>query len=336
MFKKARVKLTAWYLLIIMTISISFSAFIYGTVTMEFQRRFDNIERRLEFEELGLRPPVGDPSYFLQDLQESRKNVFFILLYTNGVILVLSTLAGYILAGKTLSPIEAALDEQKRFVADASHELKTPLTALQTTIEVSLRDKKLNIKDAKEILKSNLEETQRLSKLATDLLTLTRYQSGNGNFTLSKSNIKNIVKDVYKSLLPVINKKDIKVKLTLDDISLNINKDSIYQLVTILLDNAIKFSNKGKGVIYVSVGKEHNLLVLKVKDNGIGIPKKDIPYIFDRFYRVDQSRSKHEIDGFGLGLSMAKRIVELHKGTINVESTLGKGSTFKVNIPLNL
>ena len=204
MFKKARIKLTARYLLIIMTISISFSAFIYRTVTMEFQRRLGNIEKRLELQEIGIRPPVGQPSYFLQDLKESRKNVFIILFYTNGVILIFSALAGYFLAGKTLLPIEVSLEEQKRFVADASHELKTPLTALQTTIEVSLRDKKLNLKSAKKLIKSNLEETMRLSKLANDLLSLTRYELGNGNFVFNKLDIKKLIEEVYRNIKPIV------------------------------------------------------------------------------------------------------------------------------------
>lgn len=335
MFKKARIKLTAWYLLIIMVISISFSIFIYSTVTNEFQRRLGNIERRLDFEELGIRPPAGGPPYFLEDLNESRKNVLVILIYTNGIILIFSAIAGYFLAGKTLLPIEQTLEEQKRFIADASHELKTPLTALQTTIEVSLRDKKLGLKEAKEVIESNLEETIRLNKLANDLLSLTRYESGNGNFVLKKINIKNLIEEVNKKMQPIYKKKNINVEFNLRNVSLKGNQESLEQLITVLLDNAIKFTSK-KGQIIVSTTKENNYIVIKIKDTGIGIPKKDIQHIFDRFYRADQSRSKEEIGGFGLGLSMAKRIVELHKGSISVESNLGKGSTFKIKLPVNL
>jgi len=335
MFKKARIKLTAWYLLIIMSISISFSGFIYKTVTVEFERRLGSIERRLELQEIGLRPPVGQPPYFLQDLEESRKNVLIILFYTNGVILILSALSGYFLAGKTLLPIEKSLEEQKRFVADASHELKTPLTVLQTTIEVSLRDKKLNLTGAKKVIKSNLEETVRLSKLANDLLNLTRYESGNGNFVLKKINIKKLIEETYRKIKPIVSSKNIKVDLSLKNIYLNANKESIEQLITVLMDNAFKFTPKN-GSVSVTTKKDNHYVYISVKDTGIGIAPKDIPNIFDRFYRADQSRSKQEINGFGLGLSMARKIVDLHNGAIEVKSNLNKGSIFTVKLPVNL
>jgi len=334
MFKKARIKLTAWYLLIIMLISVSFSTFIYGSINRELQRRFTNIERRIFIDDQIIKPPFQGQMYFAEDLQETRRNVVLILIYTNGVILAFSAVASYFLAGKTLVPIEKALNDQKRFVADASHELKTPLTALQTVTEVSLRDKKLNLKEAKGVLKSNLEEAKRLSKLAADLLKLTRYESGNGNFSFSKFDIKKSIEDTHKKILPIAEKKKIKFILNLKKTNIHANKDSIEELLTILIDNAVKFS-KRNGKVYISLNKDHTFLTLKVEDEGIGIPRKDIPYIFDRFYRADQSRSKNEIDGFGLGLSMAKRIVELHKGKIEVESVLSKGSTFIVRLPLN-
>ena len=135
-FRKARLKLTAWYLFIIMAISLSFSAFIYRGITQEFQRRLHTIERRLDFRGHGIRPPIGQAEFFIQDLEETRQRVLLVLLYTNGAILAFSALAGYFLAGKTLKPIESVMEEQKRFVADASHELKTPLTALITSTEV--------------------------------------------------------------------------------------------------------------------------------------------------------------------------------------------------------
>jgi len=335
MFKKARIKLTAWYLLIVMLISVSFSVFIYENINREFQRRFSNIERRLEMQEFGIRIPSKQPPFFEEDLKEVKYNVFLILLYTNGIILFFSSLGGYFLAGRTLAPIEKTLEEQKRFIADASHELKTPLTALQTMIEVSLRDKKLTLKNAKEVIKSNLEETARLSKLANDLLSLTRYESGNGNFKLKKVNLKKIVEGVNSKLKPISEKKKIYIKLSLKNISVNGNEESLEQLITVLLDNAVKYSNN-KNKVFVSLDRKNNDAILNFKDNGFGISKEDLPYVFDRFFRADLSRSKENAGGFGLGLSMAKRIVELHNGSIKVESNLDKGSTFKVVLPINL
>src|SRR4030042_3546083 len=119
MFKKARLKLTAWYLVIIMFISLAFSVFIYISVTLEIQNRFNLIERRLELRDYGFRPPSGQVEFFIESLEESRNRILLVLLYTNIMILFFSAVAGYFLAGKTLTPIEKSMEEQKRFVADA-------------------------------------------------------------------------------------------------------------------------------------------------------------------------------------------------------------------------
>jgi two-component system sensor histidine kinase CiaH len=318
MFKKARLKLTTWYLLIIMTISLSFSGVIFRSVTREFQRRLNLIERRLDLRGRGFNPPVGQTRFFIQDIKESRQKVLFILLYTNGVIFAFSALAGYFLAGKTLSPIEEVVEEQKRFVADASHELKTPLTALQTSIEVALRDKKLKLKD--------------LKKLTNSLLSLARYQQDN-NFTKERLDLKDVIENVYKKISPLAKKKKIQLKIKTKSVKISANKESLEKLITILLDNAVKYTPKN-GKVTLEISKNKRYLKLKVKDTGIGIPERDIPYIFDRFYRADKSRSKLNLAGFGLGLSMAKRIVEMHNGSIKAKSSPKKGSTFTVKLPI--
>jgi len=199
-----------WYLLIIMTVSLSFSGLVYRVVTSEFQSRFDAIERRLYLQGRGLVPPGGRVQLFVEDLTEARQRVFLVLLYVNGVILVFSAFAGYFLAGKTLSPIEMVVEEQKRFAADASHELKTPLTALQTAIEVALRDKKLNLAAARNVLKESLDDVENLKKLANGLLSLARYQQGNNNLVKEKVDVKKLVKTVYGKMTPLAKKKKIK------------------------------------------------------------------------------------------------------------------------------
>ncbi len=334
MFAEARVKLTAWYLLIIMAISLSFSAFIYRSVTIEFQRRLDAIEGRLQLRQLGFGPPPGHEELFIEDILEARKRLILILLYTNGAIFVLSGIAGYFLAGKTLAPIEDTLEEQKRFVADASHELRTPLTALQTSIEVSLRDKKLGLTEAKKVLRESLDDIGNLTSLSNNLLTLTRYQQNGMNLTYERLNIKTLIENVYKKLAPLAVKKKIKVTILAKNINIKTDRESVEKLLTILLDNALKYTPKN-GEVKISAEKSNKALVIKVSDNGAGIPKQDLPHIFERFYRVDASRSKVNVSGFGLGLSMAKRIVEMHKGSIHVESSFNKGSTFRVKLPLH-
>jgi two-component system sensor histidine kinase CiaH len=332
MFTSARLKLTGWYLLIIMTVSISFSAFIYKGVSLEFERRLNAISDRLQLGRFGIVPPPGQVELFVQDLEETKERVLIILVYTNFVIFVFSAGAGYFLAGRTLRPIERALEEQKRFVADASHEFKTPLTALQTSIEVTLRDKKLNLKEAKSVLKESLNDIQNLSSLSKYLLGLARFQKDN-SLTKENVNIKEVTKSALKKLTPLAKDKKIQLSQNVGDTVVRANKESLEKLITILLDNAIKYTPKGGKVSINSEGGQRGIL-LKVTDTGIGISDKDIPHIFERFYRADIARSKDKVTGFGLGLSMAKQITQLHKGTIDVKSKLGKGSTFTVRLPL--
>lgn len=334
MFTKARIKLTAQYVTIIMLVSFSFSAFLYRSISSDFQRRLNVIESRLsEKAPRGWRMQGPVHEYFLQDLHDARTGLFLMLTYANGMIFLLSSAAGYYLAGKTLTPIEKAMNKQKRFIADAGHELKTPLTALQTSIEVALRDKKLSLKDAKKVLKEGLDDVGGLNKLANDLIKMTLYQTGQ-NFTREKVNVKHIVTGMRKKINPIAKERGVKVKYEVSGITMNANLESVEKLLTILMDNAIKYTPKG-GKVTLSMRKRSRNLVIKVEDSGVGIAKKDIKRIFERFYRVDSSRSKVKVEGYGLGLSMAKQIVNLHNGIIKVKSKKGKGSTFTIRLPLS-
>lgn len=332
MFTSARIKLTSWYLIIIMVISLSFSVVIYTGVRNELQRRFQQIELRLNLNPVGLRANRGQALEALyEDYDEARAKVLLLLTYANSTILIFSALAGYYLAGKTLTPIESALEEQKRFVADASHELKTPLTALQTLIEVSLRDKKLRLKDAKQTLEDSLEEIEHLRTLSNDLLMLARSQNVSQPIEKSPVDVSEIVNDVIKHLNPLATKKKVKLMSSVKPVTIVSNSDHLQKLITILVDNALKYTDKGS--VWISSTTSRNYCTLSVKDTGIGISKMDLPHIYNRFFRADSARSKNGGDGFGLGLCLAKRITEDLDGKISVESTLGKGSTFTIKLP---
>ncbi|HYM65265.1 MAG TPA: HAMP domain-containing sensor histidine kinase [Candidatus Sulfotelmatobacter sp.] len=343
MFKSARLKLTAWYLLIIMIISISFSSFIYLGLTREFDRilriqeyRLENPQSRHTFiprpiwqnEDIPFSKPP-DPMV----IAEAKSRIAEGLLGINIIILVFSSLAGYFLAGRTLRPIKNMVDEQNRFITDASHELNTPLTALKTSIEVNLRNKKFNLENAKKVLLSNLEEANNLQLLSAELIKITQYQKPNGNFQFSKVSLKEVVETSINRVLPISEKKHIKISEKIKDIKITAEKRSLTELFTILLDNAIKYSSENKEVYITSEKTDHKIKII-VKDNGFGIDKNHIPFIFDRFYRADSSRTKQNVSGYGLGLSIAKKITELHKGSISVESKINKGTSFIVTLPV--
>ena len=344
MFKSARLKLTAWYLLIIMVISISFSTFIYLGLTREFDRVLRIQEYRIEhqgtLQRLIQRPiwqnddiPFSRPPD-PQVISEARSRIAEGLLGINIIIFIFSSLAGYFLAGRTLRPIKKMVDEQNRFITDASHELNTPLTALKTSIEVNLRNKKFNLNDAKKTLLSNLEEVDNLQLLSDELIKITQYQKPNGNFQFENVSIKEIIGVSVNRVLPIAKNKNIEIKTKIVNLKVNAEKRSLIELFTILLDNAIKYSPSKEDIVVSAEKTDHKIKVL-VKDSGLGIDKKDLPFIFDRFYRADASRSKQKVSGYGLGLSIAKKIVELHRGDISAESTVNKGTTFIVTLPIS-
>ena len=333
MFKQARIKLTVTYLAIIMTISICFSAFIFRMVSFEFERRISEIERRVRVGQMGPPPSVSQGLLFISDIKEAQDKVLFVLIYTNIVILVFSSFAGYFLAGTTLRPIEIVVEEQKRFVADASHELKTPLTALQTSIEVTLRDKNINLKKALYTLKDSLADVKNLTLLTNDLLSLTRYQQNGSIGLFKKINIGELIDESIENIRPISKKKNIDIRTDINKVHVNGNREDLSKLITILLDNAIKYTPDNGKVDIKSIKKNRNAVVT-VSDTGIGVSKSEIPLVFERFYRTDASRSKVKASGFGLGLSIAKSIVDIHKGSIEVDSVVGKGSTFTVKLPV--
>jgi signal transduction histidine kinase len=225
------------------------------------------------------------------------------------------------------------MEEQKRFVADASHELKTPLTALHTSIEVALRDKKMTLEEAARVLRESLTDIRSLTQLSNDLLSLARYQQGQNNFKKELVNIKDVVSEARRLIAPFARKLRIALSADVQSVTITANKESLIKLLTILFDNAVKYSRPG-GSVTVTTIRGRKQLAIVIQDTGVGISAPDLPHIFDRFYRVDQSRTKHKVTGFGLGLSMVKKIAALHGGSIDASSIVGKGSIFTVKLPL--
>ncbi|HYE83152.1 MAG TPA: ATP-binding protein [Clostridia bacterium] len=264
------------------------------------------------------------------------------LLRSLGINLVIVAMIGlglvfagsYFMAGRAIKPINAAWEKQKSFVADASHELRTPLSVMQTNLELVMENKEETVESQSKWLENIYVENKHMTRLVSNLLLLARVDSGQKllemkNFPLSMS-----VEEAATPFVPVAEEKGIKIDLSINpDVNFYGDESKIRQLVVILLDNAVKYTSSG-GRISLELKSNKDSIEILVSDTGEGIGKEDLDRIFERFYRIDKARSS-ETDGIGLGLSIASWIVKEHHGIITVDSTLGKGTTFKIVFPKN-
>jgi len=238
---------------------------------------------------------------------------------TKGVILVLHDIT-------RLRRLEQV---RKDFVDNVSHELKTPLSAIkgfaETLIHGGLADKEHNLEFTQAIEK----HADRMSHLVDDLLDLTAVESGKRLPQKTSFPLKEIIDEIEESLRPLLVKKGVVVKSNIpaDFPLISADRTQIRQVLTNLLDNAVKFNKEKGGTASVEAEAKEGTITISVKDNGIGIPSQDLPRLFERFYRVDKARSR-DMGGTGLGLSIVKHIIESHGGAVGVESAIGKGSRF--------
>lgn len=327
MFKSATFKLTMWYLAIVMAISLVFSGILYHIATGELNR---GIHR--ESQRIYTQFPVfqNDPRFKPgPDIDDGSRRILWRLVGFNFVVLVAAGGASYWLARRTLEPIEAAHEQQKRFTADVSHELRTPLTALKMESEVALMNTKASAKELRGTLASNLEEVTKMENLINNLLRLTKLEAEELQQSFRPVEASDIVGQAVKQLEPLATGRNIKITQDIVDGKITGDADSLTQLVVILLDNAIKYSPEN-GQVKISSRQEDNNFTISVKDDGSGIKKKDLEHVFDRFYRADSSRTNSAKQGHGLGLSIAKMIADIHKADITLTSQPGKGTTAKI------
>jgi signal transduction histidine kinase len=207
--------------------------------------------------------------------------------------------------------------------------LRTPLTVIKGNVDLMRRMKEMDA----ESLDSIDEEANRLTRLVTDLLLLAKAQAGQLPLTKSKVEFDALLMEVFNEMRVLAGSK-VRVKLAeIDQLQVNGDRDRLKQVLINLIANAIKFTPAG-GEVFLSLSRSGEHAKLIVRDTGPGIPAEDLPYIFERFYRAEKSRTRSAISGFGLGLSIAHWIVEQHGGKIEVSSREGKGTTFAVWIPL--
>lgn len=269
---------------------------------------------------------------YYQAILTSAGIIFLLVL----LFLAIAGYIGYYLAGKNLAPIKTAFQQQKEFVADASHELRTPMTVLTMAAEALSSDKESKYSDfALRVVKDIKFETKKMNNLVENLLTLARGDSTAWKLDLSWFCLNDEIEQTLLSLNYLAETKGVHFSWQLPEEKIEIFADRrmLMQLITILVDNAVKYTEEGKNV-FLGLKKEDKKAVLTIRDEGIGMNDEDRTRIFERFYRVDKARSRTN-GGFGLGLPIAKLIVKKHHGNISVSSTLNVGSSFVVKLPLN-
>lgn len=327
MFRSAVFRLTAVYLAMVMVITTGFSIVLYKLAVSELQRGFQNQYLRWlsEYSAYGLRQP-GNPA---AELATRSHHIYLEIIYFNILMLILTGIASYFLARRTLRPIERAHEGQARFTADVSHELRTPLTALTMDTEVALLDKKASGAELRKTLQGNLEEAKRMENLINNLLQLTSLEANKLQTDFRRLNLKDIAADALKIVQVYATKRNIAIDTTLTDGYVNGDSSSLTQLVVILLENAIKYSPVNS-TVRVTTSSRAAIASILIEDDGPGIPEADLPHVFDRFYRADNSRTSLGTPGYGLGLSLAKLIADLHNAEIVLSSTAGKGTQAQV------
>lgn len=321
MFNVASLRLAGWYLSILMLISLIFSGLVYRSSLNEVSARLDEYDARLDASGYHIK---DYETFQGRQIEQARHNIMISLVMINATIAMVGGVASFFLAKRALKPIQEAHESQQRFVGDASHELRTPLAIMKTEIEVALQDSRIKKSELQQLLHSNLDEVNRLSEMSRMLLSLSKREYSSLEFRRI-----DIMDPVQVAIEATDQVPRIKVKPLKKLAYVMGNRSSLEELFSVLLDNALKHSPVGSSVV-VQARPFPTAVAISISNEGV-ISKKDLPHVFKRFYRGEMEPS--EVDGFGLGLSIAKQISELHGGTIQALSQPGKMTTFIITLP---
>ena len=242
-------------------------------------------------------------------------------------------IGSWLLSKAAIRPVRDAWQKQLDFTADASHELRTPIAVIQTNLELVMDNPEETVKSQMKWLQNMEAENKRMAKLVEDLLTLSRADSNQQTLEMDTFMLDEVISEVLVPFEPAADKKNIILEICIHNkIAFRGDRKRIKQLIVILINNALHYTN-GPGTVTISLTGNEKEIKLAVSDTGCGIEAEHLDKIFDRFYRVTKTRNKNQ-DGSGLGLSIAKWIVQEHGGVIEVESTPDLGTTFMVHLPI--
>ncbi len=307
----ARLKLTGVYLLVVTIIVTGFSLFLYHNLQSSLYEPNDG-----EFADA-----VSQQRFIEHTLSSFENDILVVDL----IILIATGSLGYLFAGYTLRPIQNVLDAQQTFSEKASHELRTPLAVMRNDLEVLLRNPTLTKELTQKVLRSNIEEIDNLTSMTQDLLMLarshTRSQSG-----VEQIDVSSIVKGTADKLKVLADNKGVFLKIvTTESVHIFGRKPELTRVLTNIVQNAVEHTPKG-GSITIEVKHAGTQALVLVSDTGSGIDAKDLPHVFERFYKGEGT------NGSGLGLSIVKEIIIQHGGEVSIESEKGKGTVVTIRL----
>ena len=315
-FFVARLRLTFYYSVTAIVILGGSSVVLYNTI-------LSNLTQSIS-DDLFL-----DPNTAQLIIGRAQGILFSRFVTIDAIIVFFVIILGFLLTHKTLEPIKSSMQKQKRFIADASHELRTPIAVVISGLEVNLSNKKLDLVLAKKTLESTLEEMREFSKLSNSLLDMSKYDMPI-KIKFEPISINELVESIVEKnkSLAQIKKINIEVKIKSSAMVMG-NKIELGRVLFNVLDNAIKYT-RADGTITIFDKIDSNKYILTISDNGRGIPEDILNKIFDPFFRGDSSRNT---EGAGLGLTLSKKIIENHRGTISIKSQENKGTSVIISLP---
>ncbi|GEM_PF-1358744 len=324
-FRTARLRLTLIYTVILAVILLLSSGITHSAFANLLERRFRHLPARAQM--------VLAPNTISPQSQDVLDDLFRSLVFVNGSLLIIACMLSYGLAGITLRPIQAVYDRQKRFLSEASHELRTPLAILQMDLENELGESNVS-PVLRERLQSHLEEVQRMGRLVGDLLSLSRLdEQTRAEVVLSAMSLRPIIQKVLERFQTMALEKNVTLfpLEAGEEILVRAHEDLLFQALSNVVKNAIIY-NKPQGEVKVLLERKDDQVLIRIVDTGIGIAADDIQKLFDRFYRVDQSRTR-QTGGSGLGLSIVQSVMHRLDGHTQVESVPGLGTAMILSLP---
>ncbi len=317
---RARIKLTFIYTMVAAFLLAVFSYILYGQLLSRLQ---DSIDDKVV-------NPIARELFF----QRAADAIQSQILIADSIVLLFILVFGYVLTKLTLRPIRETRDRERRFLADAAHELRTPLAVMKTGTEVVLRSETELPARMKKLLSENIEEIDSLTRIANGLLALVAEKEKIAS-TRSLVSLNEILFGVVKKLISLARTRDVILSSNIeehgDDIRLYADLIALTRAFENVVENAIKYTKPG-GTVSIALERKGKSAMVKVKDTGVGISPEDISRVIEPFYRADTARAA--IDGSGLGLSIVSETVQAHNGSLTIESTLGIGTMVSITLPL--